>query len=69
MINDDYDDKYEDMHTHYNEQLDNKGRRHSVFIYQDYRSIDGFLADDGFDANEVMGREDYDYYIDKNYLK
>lgn len=62
------DDAYEDFHTHYatgdDAIRDSKGRRHDVFIYQDYRSIDGYSVDDGFEYSEVMYREDYDYYID-----
>lgn len=65
---DDY--AYEDFHTHYasgdDAIRDSKGRKHDVFIYQDYRSIDGYSVDDGFDYSEVMYREDYDYYYDEN---
>ena len=66
-IIDDY--AYEDFHTHYsggdNGIKDSKGRKHDVFIYQDYRSIDGYSVDDGFEYSEVMYREDYDYYYDE----
>ena len=62
---DDY--AYENYHEHYDDcELDSKGRRHEVYIYQDYRSIDGYTVDDGFDFTEVMYREDYDYYYDND---
>ncbi len=59
------DAAYEDAHTHVGPEIvDDKGRKHSVFIYQDYRSLDGYDADDGFNYNEIWDREDYDYYFD-----
>ena len=67
MITDDF--AYDDYHTYVSsddEEVDSKGRKHKVHIYQDYRTIDGYSVDDGFDYNEVMYRNDYDYYIDKN---
>ena len=47
-------------------EVDSKGRRHKVYIYQDYRSIDGYSVDDGFDYSEVMYREDNEYYYDED---
>ena len=58
---------YDDYHEHYDDgEVDSKGRRHKVYIYQDYRSIDGYSVDDGFDYSEVMYREDNDYYYDED---
>lgn len=58
------DDAYEDYHSHLNyELLDSKGRKHTDYIYQDYRSIDNYDCEDGFSYGEIMYREDYDYYI------
>ena len=64
------DAAYENYHTHVSPDfLDSKGRKHSEFIYQDYRSLDGYDADDGFSYQEIWNREDYDYYKDtKNKL-
>ena len=59
-----YDEEYDNKHTHTNEYVDNNGRKHRIYIYQDYRSVDGYLADDGFDFDEVVYRNDYDYYFD-----
>lgn len=56
---------YDDYHEHYDDgEVDSKGRKHKVYIYQDYRSIDGYSVDDGFDYSEVMYREDNEYYYD-----
>lgn len=60
-------DAYDDYHEHYDDgEVDSKGRRHKVYIYQDYRSIDGYSVDDGFDYSEVMYREDNDYFYDED---
>ncbi len=61
---DNYD--YEEQRNHEDYVLDGKERKHNVYIYQDYRSIDGISVDDGFDYQEVMYREDYEYYFDKD---
>lgn len=59
------DAAYDTYHEHYAPELvDSKGRKHSEYIYQDYRSLDGYTADTGFEYNEIWNREDYDYYYD-----
>lgn len=59
------DDAYEDYHTSYNPGFkDSKGRMHTDYIYQDFRSIDGYDTEDGFTTNEIIYRDDYEYYID-----
>ena len=58
------EEKYDDYHTHNDYVVDSKGRKHTSYIYQDYRKVDGYYVDDGFDANEIMYREDFDYYKD-----
>ena len=60
------DAAYENFHTHYNDELiDSKGRKHREYIYQDYRSLDGYNADSGFVYQEIWNREDYNYYLDE----
>ena len=57
------DAAYENSHTYFEPTItDSKGRKHSVYIYQEYRSVDGYDAETMFDYNEIMDREDYDYY-------
>ena len=61
------DAAYDNFHEHYSPVLtDSKGRKHEEYIYQDYRSLDGYDAEDGFNYNEIWNREDYDYYFDKD---
>lgn len=61
------DDAYEDYHTSYNPGFrDSKGRSHTDYIYEDYRSIDGYSTEDGFTTNEIINREDFIYYVDVN---
>lgn len=63
------DAAYENYHTYVSPRLvDSKGREHSEYIYQDYRSLDGYNADTGFEYNEIWNREDYDYYKYNNKL-
>lgn len=59
---------YEDMHisTNYSGGCrDDKGKRHSEFIYQDYRSIDGYCVDGGFEADIILNRKYNDFYLDE----
>ena len=59
---------YEDMHisTNYSGGCrDDKGKRHDEFIYQDYRSIDGYCVDGGFEADIILNRKYNDYYLDE----
>ena len=59
------EDEYDERHTHLDNGVkDSKGRKHEVYIYQDFRSVDGYSADDGFDYSEILNRLDYEYYID-----
>ena len=61
------DAAYENSHTYFEPTItDSKGRKHSVYIYQDYRSVDGYDAETRFEYDEIMDREDYDYYCDKH---
>ena len=60
------DAAYENSHTYFEPTItDSKGRKHSVYIYQDYRSVDGYDAETRFEYDEIMDREDYDYYYDE----
>ena len=59
------DSAYEYSHTHVYEPVDDKGNQHSEFIYQDYRSLDGYDAETGFNYSEIWHRNEFDYYFDK----
>ena len=60
------DAAYENSHTYFEPTItDSKGRKHSVYIYQEYRSVDGYDAETRFEYDEIMDREDYDYYYDE----
>ena len=60
------DAAYENSHTYFEPTItDSKGRKHSVYIYQEYRSVDGYDAETRFEYDEIMDREDYDYYTHK----
>ena len=60
------EEKYDEYHTHNDYVVDSKGRKHTSYIYQDYRKVDGYYVDDGFDTNEILYREDFDYYWDED---
>ena len=60
------DSAYEYSHTHVSAPIkDDNGKEHEVFIYQDYRTLDGYDAETEFEYNEIWNRDNYDYYFDK----
>ncbi len=60
-----YDDYHEFVSDCSRPAKDRKGKEHKEYIYQDYRTLDGYLADSQFNYNEILYRDDFDYYIDK----
>lgn len=53
---------YDDYHESSSYIKDDKGKRHREYIYQDYRSIDGYCVDGGFEADIILNRKYNDYY-------
>ena len=60
-------DRYDDYHEHFEPKglTDKKGKKHRVYIYQDYESVDGYnVSEDHFGYIETLNRNYYEYYID-----
>ena len=57
------DNAYEMYHTHVS-----VSGGHREFIYQDLRMVDGYIAEDGFDYNEIYNRDSYIYYKNNDLL-
>ena len=58
------DAAYENYHTYsVPEFKDSKGRKHSEYIYQEYRSVDGYDAETMFNYNEIIKKAIYTTYL------
>ena len=55
---------YDDYHENTGSLKDDKGKKHREYIYQDYRSIDGYCVEDGFEKDIILNRKYNDYYHD-----
>ena len=56
---------YDDYHESTGYLKDDKGKRHREYIYQDYRSIDGYCVEGGFESDIILNRKYNDYYFDE----